>query len=153
MARYIQKISLGMGRERWVGWEIDGVGTEITGLILADHFSDDELAQRGVRKFIPMSFDDFLRLGAATAATEQGLTALDDMDLEFRLDALFVSMDRLRSRGTLDVTRDLIVSFFGETQPLDDPRVVMVFEEWQKSGYVLIVGRDDCYLKILRRLT
>lgn len=153
MARYIQKISLGMGRERWVGWDIDGVGTEITGLILADHFGDDELAARGVRKFIPMSFDDFLRLGAATAATEQGFTPLDDQDLEFRLDALFVSMDRLRARGTLDVTRDLIVSFFGDLQPLDDPRIVKTFSDWQDEGFVLLVGREDCYLKILKRLT
>jgi hypothetical protein len=35
MARYIQRIAL-LGKERWIGWEIDGVGTELPGLTLAD---------------------------------------------------------------------------------------------------------------------
>ena len=152
MARYIQKISLGMGRERWVGWEIDGVGTEISGLVLADQFTDEELAAKGVRRFIPMAFDDFLRLGAVTSAQEQDDKPLDDQDLEFRLDALLVGMERLRSRGSLDIGRDVLRGFFSENHVLEDPRIRARFEEWQDSGLVLVVGREDCYLKILKRL-
>lgn len=152
MAHYIQKISLGMGRERWVGWEIDGVGTEISGLVLADQFTEEELALKGVRRFIPMDFDDFLRLGAVTSAHEDHAKPLDDQDLEFRLDGLLVGMERLRSRGTLDITRTGLLGFFGENLVLEDPRIRARFEEWQDQGMILVVGRDDCYLKILKRL-
>jgi hypothetical protein len=39
MARYIQRIAL-LGKERWIAWEIDGVGTELPGLTLADHYNE-----------------------------------------------------------------------------------------------------------------
>ncbi len=150
MARYIQKISLGSGRERWVGWEIDGVGTEITGLYLADVFSEEELTTHGVRRFIPMEFDDFLRLGAVTNRAEE-VSPMDDVDLSFRMDALLVAMERLRAGGTLDVPRAFLANIFGDGH-LEDPRIQKRLNEWQDQGAVLNVGRDECYLKILRRL-
>src|SRR5947207_11641591 len=95
MARYIQKLSL-LGRERWIGWEIDGIGTEVPGLVLAEDLSDEDLRAHGVMDFSPMPFKSFLGLGAAL--TKANGSMLDE-DLEFRLDALQVGMDRSRSRG------------------------------------------------------
>ena len=48
MARYIQRIAL-LGKERWIGWEIDGIGTELPGLILADRIPEEELRARGIK--------------------------------------------------------------------------------------------------------
>src|SRR5947199_4677944 len=50
MARYIQRIAL-LGKERWIGWEVDGIGTEIPGLTLAGDLSDEELRARGIKEF------------------------------------------------------------------------------------------------------
>jgi len=91
MARYIQKLAL-LGRERWIGWEIDGVGTEVPGLALAEGISEEELRAHGVMDFSPMPFESFLGLGAAL--TTAG--SLLDEDIEFRLDALQVGMERFR---------------------------------------------------------
>src|SRR5688572_14629518 len=55
MARYLQRISL-LGKERWIGWEIDGVGTEVPGLLLADDLSEEEVRARGVKEFHAMPF-------------------------------------------------------------------------------------------------
>ena len=82
MARYIQRIAL-LGRERWIGWEIDGVGTEVPGLILADAISEAELRARGVKEFQPLDFETFL--GMNPEAGRAG--ALLDQDIDFRLDA------------------------------------------------------------------
>src|SRR5213592_2919892 len=63
MARYIQRISL-LGKERWIGWEIDGVGTELPGLTLADRIPEEELRARGIKEFTPLSFEMFLGMNA-----------------------------------------------------------------------------------------
>src|SRR5687768_11068295 len=96
MAHYIQRIAL-LGKERWIGWEIDGVGTEIPGLVLADGMPEEELRARGVKEFRPMPFESFLGLGAAIHRPGDG--ELHDQDIEYRLDALLVGMERIRSRG------------------------------------------------------
>src|SRR5690349_5482765 len=85
MARYIQRIAL-LGKDRWIGWEVDGIGTEIPGLTLADEMSDEELRARGIKEFHQLTFESFLELGSAAgnAATPELL----DEDIAFRLDAL-----------------------------------------------------------------
>ena len=148
MARYIQRISL-LGKERWIGWEIDGVGTEIPGLILADEMPEDELRARGVKEFRPMPFESFLGLGAVTNATPGELL---EQDIEYRLDALLVGMERIRSRGVTNVSRSLLLGFFGDERQLRHPRVQSRFREWEQDGRVKVVGSDDCYLRILGRL-
>ena len=65
MARYLQRIKL-LGKERWIGWEIDGIGTEVPGLTLADDLSDDQIRALGVKEFHAMPFESFLGLGAVT---------------------------------------------------------------------------------------
>ena len=149
MARYIQRIAL-LGKERWIGWEIDGVGTEIPGLLLADGMSDDELRARGVKEFRPMPFESFLGLGASTGAQQSELL---DEDVEYRLDALLVGMERIRSRGTDAVSRSLLLGFIGDERQLNHPRVVSRLREWEDAGRVEFVGNDDCYLRITGRLT
>ena len=37
MAKYVQRITIG-DRERWLGWEVDGIGTEMPGLTMAITF-------------------------------------------------------------------------------------------------------------------
>ena len=148
MARYIQRIAL-LGKERWIGWEIDGVGTEIPGLQLADGLTDEEIRARGVKEFRPMPFESFLGLGAAVAATPP---ELHDQDVEYRLDALLVGMERIRSRGMTAVPRSLLLGFFGDDRQLGHPRVQARFREWERAGQVRVVGGEECYLEITGRL-
>lgn len=149
MARYLQRIAL-LGRERWIGWEIDGVGTEIPGLTLADELSEDELRARGVKEFRPMPFESFLGLGAIVAP-EPSAELLDE-DVEYRLDALLVGMERIRASGLTAVPRAVVLGFVGDDQHLRHPRVQERFREWQAAGLVELVGAEDCYLRIKGRL-
>ena len=149
MARYIQRIAL-LGKERWIGWEIDGVGTEIPGLVLADGMSDEEISARGVKEFHSMPFESFLGLGAVSAA--KAPSDLLDQDIEYRLDALVVGLDRIRARGGTDVPRALLLGFFGDDRALQHPRVVERFQQWEREGRVRLIGDESCYLKIVGRL-
>ncbi|HYH10489.1 MAG TPA: hypothetical protein VEK11_25820 [Thermoanaerobaculia bacterium] len=148
MSRYLQRIAL-LGKERWIGWEIDGVGTEIPGLTLADELPDEEIRARGVKEFRPMPFESFLGLGAAVHSADG---ELHEQDIEYRLDALLVGMERIRSRGGTLVPRSLILGFIGDDQHLTHPRVQQRFAEWQQAGQVEVVGAEDCYLRITGRL-
>src|SRR5436190_24396354 len=108
MARYIQRIAL-LGKERWIGWEIDGVGTELPGLTLADRVSEEELRARGVKEFMPLSFEMFLAMNADAGPPK----TMHDEDIEYRLDALQVGIERIRGDGSRDVTRALLTHFIG----------------------------------------
>jgi hypothetical protein len=149
MARYLQRISL-LGKERWIGWEIDGVGTEVPGLTLADHLSEEEVRARGVKEFHAMPFESFLGLGAAT--TNAASTELHDQDIEYRLDALLVGMERIRAQGLTIVPRAVLLGFFGDDAHLLHPRVRARFHEWEMAGKVEVVGGEECYLRITGRL-
>lgn len=149
MPRYIQRIAL-LGKERWIGWEIDGVGTEIPGLILADEMTDEEIRARGVKEFSPMPFESFLGMGAAVAGS--GNAELLEQDIDYRLDALLVGMERIRSRGMTDVPRALVLGFFGDEKQLAHPRVQARFQDWERAGQIKLVGSEGCYLKITGRL-
>lgn len=148
MARYVQRISL-LGKERWIGWEVDGVGTEIPGLTLADDLTDEELRARGIKDFHQLTFESFLELGSAVGGATPVLL---DEDLAFRLDALQVGMERFRSQGIHAVPRTFLASVFGGEEHIDDPRVQARFRSWQASGGIELVGADDCYLRITGRL-
>ena len=148
MARYLQRIAL-LGKERWIGWEIDGIGTEIPGLLLADELPGDDPRLSLVSDFRPLAFETFLEMNAAGTAAK-GATALLDEDVEFRLDALQVGMERLRGRGQTDVPRALFTSMLGDDRQLNHPRVRQRLDAWQRAGVVEFVGRDDCWLRVLR---
>ena len=148
MARYVQRIVL-LGKERWIGWEVDGIGTEITGLTLADDLSDEELRARGIKEFHQLDFESFLNFGTVFAGATPVLL---DEDLAFRLDALQVGMERFRSQGVSDVPRTFLATVFGGEQHIDDPRVQERFRAWQAAGGVEVVGNDECYLRITGRL-
>jgi hypothetical protein len=150
MARYIQRIAL-VGKERWIGWEIDGVGTEIPGLTLAEHIPDEELRARGVKDFRPMSFESFLGLGAIVS-TAPPVDRLLDEDVEFRLDALQVGLERIRSRGQTAVPRAVLANIFGADQHVEHPLVQARLREWAADGAVELVGTAECYLRITGRL-
>jgi hypothetical protein len=147
MARYIQRISL-LGKERWIGWELDGVGTEIPGLAMADELTADELQARGVREFHTLTFETFVGMGALAAGPPESLL---DEDVAFRLDALQVAIERQRSRGEADVPRAFLVAMLGGESLVDDARVQARFRLWQDAGQVRIVGTDDCYLRVTGR--
>jgi len=149
MARYIQRIAL-LGKERWIGWEVDGIGTEIPGLTLADEMTDEELRARGIKEFHQLTFESFLELGSAAGSAPT--PELLDEDIAFRLDALQVGMERFRSQGVSTVARTFLATVFGGEQHIDDPRVQARFRTWQASGGVELVGDDDCYLRITGRL-
>ena len=149
MARYIQRIAL-LGKERWIGWEVDGVGTEIPGLTLADGLSDDELRARGIKEFRPMPFESFLGLGAIVSSASS--PDLLDEDVEYRLDALLVGMERIRAQGMTNVPRALVLGYVGDEAHLSHPRVRQRFREWEEAGSVQVVGSDECYLRIMGRL-
>ena len=144
MARYIQRIAL-LGKERWIGWEIDGVGTEVPGLILADELSAEELRARGVKEFQPLDFETFLGMNPDAG---KGDGALLDQDIDFRLDALQVGMERIRSRGGTEVPRSVLTHIFGDGQ-VEHPRVQKRLIEWALSGAVEIVRDEECYLRIV----
>ena len=95
-----------------------------------------------------MPFESFLGLGAAVADQ----TELHDQDVDYRLDALLVGMERIRSRGQTEVPRSLLLGFFGDDRQLAHPRVMARFREWAAAGQVEFVGADDCYLRIVGRL-
>ena len=144
MARYIQKIAL-LGKERWIGWEVDGIGTEVPGLTLVDHLTAEELAARGVTHFAPMPFEVFLGMEAATS-TPAGV--LDDRDLDYRLDALQVGLERFRKSGVEALPKSVLADFFGMRDPASDPRILDRLLGWQRAGVVELVGKDDCFLRI-----
>jgi hypothetical protein len=148
MARYLQRITL-LGKERWIGWEIDGVGTEVPGLMLADDLADEEIRARGVKEFRAMPFESFLGLGAVTNAPSSMLL---DEDIEYRLDALLVGMERVRARGLTAVPRAILLGFFGDDTQLNHPRVLARLREWENAGQVEFVGEEECYLRITGRL-
>jgi hypothetical protein len=146
MARYIQRIAL-LGKERWIGWEIDGVGTEIPGLILADDLPRDDARVAAVREFRPLAFETFLEMNAAGMSTKAAGVLLDE-DVEFRLDALQVGIERLRGRGQTEVPRALFTTMFGDDAQLDHPRVRQRLEVWQRAGAIELVGKDEWWLRI-----
>ena len=143
MARYIQRIAL-LGKERWIGWEIDGVGTELPGLTLADRLSEEELRARGVREFTPLSFEMFLGMNADAGPAKQLL----DQDIDFRLDALQVGIERIRGGGRREVPRALLTHFIGGDGQLNHPRVIARLAAWEEAGRVEFVGQEECYLRI-----
>jgi len=149
MSRYIQKIKL-LGKERWIGWEVDGVGTEIQGLLSADEMSDDDLRKHGVKEFHELDFETFI--GMARALNSDAAAELLDEDIEFRLDALQVGMERYRSTKKTDVPRAVLLTFFGDERHILHPRVVKRFMEWEQLGAVEFIGREECYLRITGRL-
>jgi len=146
--RYVQKIALGSGKARWIGWEVDGVGTEIPGLVLADDLSDDELRLRGVKTFVPMQFEEFLNLGAAYADKP---TRLHEQDIAYRFDALRVMIDRLLDSGVTDVTTGALKELFSGVS-LADPLIQARFLDWEARGFIQILGWEDCYFRIRRRI-
>jgi hypothetical protein len=145
MSRYIQRIKL-LGKERWIGWDVDGVGTEVPGLELADEMSDEEARARGIKEFRPLDFETFI--GMASALANEPSNELLDQDIEYRLDALQVGMERYRSSAKTDVPRAVLLTFFGDERP----RVIKRFMEWEQLGAVEFVGREECYLRITGRL-
>jgi hypothetical protein len=144
MARYIQRIAL-LGKERWIGWEIDGVGTEVPGLMLADELSEAELRARGVKEFQPLDFETFLGMNPEAGSSA---AALLDQDIDFRLDALMVGMERIRTRGETAVPRSVLTHIFGERH-VEHPRVQKRLLEWALSGAVELVRDEECYLRIV----
>jgi len=149
MSRYVQKIKL-LGKERWIGWEVDSVGTDIAGFVSADDLNDAELRARGVKEFHPLDFETFI--GMATALNSDASSELLDQDIEFRLDALQVGMERYRSSQKTDVPRAVLLTFFGDERHILHPRVVKRFMEWEQIGAVEFIGREECYLRITGRL-
>jgi hypothetical protein len=148
MARYIQRITL-LGRQKWIGWEIDGVGTEIPGLLLADELPKEELSSLGIKEFKPLPFETFLEMNPQSSQPADG--SLLDEDVEFRLDSLQVSIDRLRSRGEKAVPRALLMHMFGSAVHLNHPRVIERLQAWEQAGAVEFVGQEECYLRIVGR--
>jgi len=146
--RYIQKIALSAGKARWIGWEVDGVGTEIPGLTLADDLSEEELRQRGVKNFVSMPIEEFLNLGAAYSRKP---TKLHDQDIEYRFDALRVMIDRMLDVGVTDVTKSALKDMFSGVS-LADPEIQARLIEWENAGYIQILGWDDCYFRIRKRI-
>src|SRR5688572_3377143 len=144
MARYIQRIAL-LGKERWIGWEIDGVGTELPGLTLADHFSEEELRAKGIKEFTPLAFEAFLAMNADSGGAKQ----LHDQDIDFRLDALQVGMERIRGAGQREVPRAFLIHLFGGDGHLNHPRVIARLVSWEEAGKVEFVGREECYLRLV----
>jgi hypothetical protein len=143
MARYIQRISL-MGKERWIGWEIDGVGTEIPGLTLADHVPFDDARLAAVKEFRPLPFETFLEMNSAA----KSMPALLDEDVDFRLDALQVGIERIRGRGQTDVPRVLFTTMLGDDAQLNHPLVRQRLQQWERSGAIEFVGGEECWLRV-----
>ena len=147
MTRYVQRISL-IGSERWIGWEIDGVGTDIPGMTCADEFPPEELQRRGVREYRPLPFENAIEMGRAFSSDDGELV---DEDLAFRLDAIMVGLECLRMRGMQEVPRSWLASMLGERR-VSDRRVMSRFAEWIQSGCVELVCDEKCYLRIRGRL-
>lgn len=143
MTRYIQRVAL-LGKERWIGWEVEDLGAEVPGLILADEIPQEELEKRGVREFRRMDFETLLEFGAAM----RNHAELSDRDVEFRLDALQVGIDCYRDRGVDAVPFDAIVRIFGSKRNIAHPRVQERLRQMQSAGRIEFIGEDDCYLRI-----
>jgi hypothetical protein len=96
-----------------------------------------------------MPFENFLGMGSAISDPSG---QLHEQDIEYRLDALLVGMERIRSKGLVDVPRAVVLGFFGDDAHLAHPRVQARFRQWQEAGQVQIVGAEGCYLRITGRL-
>jgi hypothetical protein len=119
-------------------------------MVSADEMSDDDLRARGIKEFRELDFETFI--GMAGALNADHAAELLDQDIEFRLDALQVGMERYRSKQQTDVPRAVLLSFFGDARHILHPTVVKRFMEWEELGAVEFIGREDCYLKITGRL-
>jgi len=119
--------------------------------MLADHMTDEEIRARGIKEFSPLDFESFIGMGAMVSAPQADGDLLAQ-DIEFRLDALQVGMERYRSSGLTAVPRAVIANIIGDDRHIDDPRVQQRFREWQNAGAVQLIGAADCYLRITGRL-
>jgi len=93
-----------------------------------------------------------LRILKAAELAGETSTFLLDEDIEFRLDALQVGMERLSNGGHTAVPRDVLARMFGDEGQLDHPRVQERLRGWAADGAIEFVGRDDCYLRIVGKL-
>jgi hypothetical protein len=98
-----------------------------------------------------MPFESFLGLGAAVGSSPAAQT-LEDQDIDYRLDALLVGMERIRARGVTAVPRSTLLAFFADDAQLRDPRVQARLRLWEEDGRVEVVGAEECYLRITARL-
>src|SRR5260370_42558694 len=105
--------------------------------MLADGLAEEELRARGVKEFGALPFESFLGMSSNLSAADRG--QLHDLDVDFRLDALLVGMERIRSRGVDAVPRAVLTAIFQEEQ-LADPRVQARLHEWQTAGCIELVG-------------
>jgi len=112
--------------------------------------SDEDARARGIKEFRPLDFETFI--GMASALANESSAELLDQDIDYRLDALQVGMERYRSSAKTDVPRAVLLTFFGDERHILHPRVVKRFMEWEQLGAVEFVGREECYLRITGRL-
>ena len=96
-----------------------------------------------------MPFESFLGLGAATTARRPA--ELHDQDIEYRLDALLVGMERIRTAASPPSPAPCSSASRRLTPP-SHPRVQGRFREWEEAGQVEVVGGEECYLRIKGRL-
>ena len=97
-----------------------------------------------------MPFESFLGLGAIVSS--EASKELLDEDVDYRLDALLVGMERIRAQGMTAVPRALLLGFLGDERQLGHPRVQERFRQWEEAGSVRVIGSEECYLRITGRL-
>src|SRR5260370_17060578 len=99
--------------------------------MLADGLAEEELRARGVKEFGALPFESFLGMSSNLSAADRG--QLHDLDVDFRLDALLVGMERIRSRGVDAVPRAVLTAIFQE-EPLPHPPVPPPLHQLQPAG-------------------
>ena len=118
-----------------------------------DHMAAVKPGEHGAIVLTAQSEEDAFK-GLATGL--KGTTIPDgellDEDIEYRLDALLVGMERIRSRGLTTIPRAILLGFFGDERQLRHPRVQSRLQELEKAGRIQVVGGEECYLRITGRL-
>ena len=80
---------------------------------------------------------------------------LTDSEIQFRLEVLKSRINRFFSDGVRQWTRaDLEGDLKGNAQKtltLRRDLIINAFQKWQSDGFVRVIGRNDCYLEILKK--
>lgn len=77
---------------------------------------------------------------------------LNQDSVDFKLAGLMGGIKRFYSEGYNSwKKKDLLAELNVDSEDiLTHPRVEQAFIDWQQQGFIEVVGRDDCYFKVLK---
>jgi len=76
----------------------------------------------------------------------------DSQQINEMLDIVRAGIRRFYDEGHYKWTKRSFEDFFDGKIPLSNPQVQSKLKEWEKNGAIRVVGKEDCYIEVLRRV-